>query len=442
VESRSIQGAAIIKLNFHEGTDMAQALAETVAQVNRARAFMPPGTVPPFVTRFDAGSVPVGYLVFSSDTRSVDEISDIALFRIRPMFSRLPGVSAPPPFGGTARTMVVHVDPEKLRSFAMSPDEVVQAIAATNAITPSGNVRIGDLNRMVPLNSVVKEAAELNAVPLRPGVYLRDVGYAEDSADILTSYALVNGRRAVYIAATKRSDASTLDVVRRIKESLPSFEAAIPNDIKVTFELDQSFYVTDSLRALTQEGLMSALLAGVMILIMLRSFRTALVVVTTIPVALLAALVALWAAGQSLNLMTLGGLTLAIGILVDESVVAVENIHTHLGQAKGTARAVLDASKEVVIPRLLAMLSVVAVFAPALFMRGVARAMFVPLGLAVGFAMIASYFLAGTLVPVMEVWLNRKRVAHQESGYGGSANRLEACRADWSGFAGLWPRSI
>lgn len=422
VESRSIQGAAIMKLRFHEGTNMAQAMAETVAQVNRARAFMPPGTLPPFVTRFDAGSVPVGYLVFSSETRGVDEISDLALFRIRPMFSRLPGVSAPPPFGGTARSVVVHVDPDKLRSFGMSPDEVVQAIASTNTITPSGNVRIGDLNRIVPLNSTVKEAAELNGVPLRQGagptVFLRDIGYAEDAADILTSYALVNGRRAVYIAATKRPDASTLEVVKNIRQELPTFQSAIPEDIKVSFELDQSFYVTNALKALTQEGLMSALLTGLMILIMLRSLRTSLVVVTTIPVALLSAVVALWAAGQSLNLMTLGGLTLAIGILVDESVVAVENIHTHLGQSKGTARAVLEASKEVVIPRLLAMLSVVAVFVPSFFMEGVARAMFVPLGLSVGFPMIASYFLASTLVPMMEVWLNKRRGhpgAHQES---------------------------
>jgi len=411
VESRSIQGAAIMKLYFHEGTDMAQAMAETVAQVNRARAFMPPGTVPPFVTRFDAGSVPVGYLVFSSETRGVDEISDLALFRVRPMFSRLPGVSAPPPFGGTARSLVVRVDPEKLRAYGMSPDEVVQAIAKTNTLSPSGNVRIGDLNRIAPLNATVAEAAELNGVPIRQGagarVYLRDVGYAEDAADILTSYALVDGRRAVYIAATKRADASTLDVVQQIKGALASFQGAIPEDIKVSFELDQSFYVANALQALLREGLISALLTGLAISILLRSARTALVVVTTIPVALLSALVALWATRQSLNLMTLGGLTLAIGVLVDESVVAVESIHTHLGRGKGTARAVLEASREVIAPRLLAMLSVVSVFAPAFFMEGVARAMFVPLGLAVGFSMAASYLLASTLVPILETWLNR-----------------------------------
>ncbi|MBK9167832.1 MAG: efflux RND transporter permease subunit [Bryobacterales bacterium] len=437
VESRSIQGASIMKLHFHEGTDMAQAMAETVAQVNRSRAFMPPGTVPPFVTRFDAGSVPVGYLVFSSETRNVDEISDLALFRVRPMFSRLPGVSAPPPFGGTARSLVVRVDPDKLRAYGLSPDEVVQAIATTNTLSPSGNLRMGDLNRIAPLNATVIEAAELNDIPIRrgvgPTVFLRDIGYAEDAADILTSYALVNGRRAVYIAATKRADASTLDVVRNIRQALPSFRAAIPEDIAVSFELDQSFYVTNALRALLQEGLMSAALTGLMILLMLRSLRTALVVVTTIPVALLSAVVALWAFGQSLNLMTLGGLTLAIGILVDESVVAVENIHTHLGRDKSTARAVLEASREVVVPRLLAMLSVVAVFAPSFFMAGVARAMFVPLGLAVAFAMIASYFLASTLVPVLETWLNRGYRKREEAAgwfdrFGGFSAHLMAYR--------------
>ncbi|MEZ5394762.1 MAG: efflux RND transporter permease subunit [Bryobacterales bacterium] len=421
VESRSVQGAALMSLHFHEGTDMATAMSETVAQVNRARSFMPPGTVPPFIMRFDAGSVPVGYLVFSSETRSVDEISDLALFRIRPMFSRLEGVSAPPPFGGSARSLVVRVDPDRLRAYGLSPDDVVQSIAKTNTISPSGSVRIEDKNYLAPVNSTVEQAAELNDVPIKSGpgptVYLRDIGYAEDAADILTSYALVDGARAVYIAATKRADASTLDVVRRIKDNLPTFRAAVPEDINVTFEFDQSFNVLNAIEALTTEGALGALLTGLAILLILGSLRSAVVVVVTIPIALLSAVVALWGAGQSINLMTLGGLTLAIGILVDESIIAVENIHTHLAQGKPVAKAVLEASREVVIPRLLAMLCVVAVFAPSFFMTGVARALFVPLALAVAFAMIASYFLASTLVPILETWLNRgaKRVAGRQS---------------------------
>ena len=412
VESRSIQGAALMKLHFHEDTDMATAMSETVAQVNRSRSFMPPGTVPPFIMRFDAGSVPVGYLVFSSETRGVDEIADLALFRVRPMFSRLEGVSAPPPYGGSARSLVVRVDPDKLRAYSLSPDDVVQAIAKTNTISPSGSVRIDDKNYLAPVNSTVVQAGELNDVPIisgsGPTVYLRDVGYAEDAADILTSYALVDGARAVYIAATKRADASTLEVVQRVKDSLPTFRAAIPEDINVTFEFDQSFYVLNAIRALTIEGVLGALFTGLIVLLTLGSFRSAIVVVVTIPIALLSATVALWAAGQSINLMTLGGLTLAIGILVDESIIAVENIHTHLARGKPVARAVLEASREVVVPRMLAMLCVVSVFAPSFFMTGVAQAIFVPLALAVAFAMIASYFLASTFVPIMETWLNRR----------------------------------
>ena len=415
VESRSIQGAALMKLHFHEDTDMATAMSETVAQVNRSRSFMPPGTVPPFIMRFDAGSVPVGYLVFSSETRGVDEIADLALFRVRPMFSRLEGVSAPPPYGGSARSLVVRVDPDKLRAYSLSPDDVVQAIAKTNTISPSGSVRIDDKNYLAPVNSTVVQAVELNDVPITSGsgptVYLRDVGYAEDAADILTSYALVDGARAVYIAATKRADASTLEVVQRVKDSLPTFRAAIPEDINVTFEFDQSFYVLNAIRALTIEGILGALFTGLIVLLTLGSFRSAIVVVMTIPIALLSATVALWAAGQSINLMTLGGLTLAIGILVDESIIAVENIHTHLARGKPVAKAVLEASREVVVPRLLAMLCVVSVFAPSFFMTGVAQAIFVPLALAVAFSMISSYFLASTFVPVMETWLNR-RVSH------------------------------
>ena len=442
VESRSIQGAALMKLHFHEGTDMATAMAETVAQVNRSRSFMPPGTVPPFIMRFDAGSVPVGYLVFASETRSVDEIADLALFRVRPMFSRLEGVSAPPPFGGSARSLVVRVDPDKLRAYSMSPDDVVQAISKTNTISPSGSVRIDDKNYLAPVNSTVLQAAELNDVPIRSGpgptVYLRDVGYAEDAADILTSYALVDGARAVYIAATKRADASTLEVVQRVKDALPTFRAAIPEDISVTFEFDQSFYVLNAIAALTTEGVLGALLTGLIILLALGSFRSAIVVVVTIPIALLSATVALWAAGQSINLMTLGGLTLAIGILVDESIIAIENIHTHLAQGGPVAKAVLEASREVVVARLLAMLCVVSIFAPSFFMTGVARAIFVPLALAVAFAMISSYFLASTFVPILETWLNRKtRHASASSrnwfspiqdAFGGLSQRLVALR--------------
>lgn len=432
VESKSIQGVSLIKLFFHPGTNMSQALAEIIAYVNRSRAFMPPGTVPPFVMRFDAGSVPVGNLVFSSESRSLGEIADLALFKVRPQFSTLPGVSAPPPFGGQIRTMVVRVDPEKLRAYNMAPDEVVRAVAASNTISPSGAVRIGDRMPLVPVNSIVPAIKELEGLPIRAGanpVFLRDVGDLKDASDVPTSYALVNGRRTVYIPVTKRADASTLSVVNEVKANLPRFQSMVPEDIRVSYEFDQSPYVIRAIEGLGMEGLLGALLTGLMVLLFLRDWRSALVVVLNIPLALLAAVIGLWATGQTVNIMTLGGMALAVGILVDEATVSIENIHTHLARGKPLARAVMDASQETQVPRLLAMLCVLAVFLPSFAMVGVARALFVPLSLSVGFAMAASFILSSTFVPVLSTWIlkhhghapiakpSRWSMAHLQEGY-------------------------
>jgi multidrug efflux pump subunit AcrB len=418
VESKSIQNVGLVKLTFHPGTDMSQAAAQTVGYVDRARAFMPPGTVSPFILRFDAGSVPVGYLVFSSPTRTVGEIQDVALNRVRPLFATLPGVSAPPPFGGSARTIVVSVNPDRLRAYRMAPEEVVQAINTGNVIVPSGNVRTGDLLRLAPINSVVSSIKDLENLPIRTGagptVFLRDVGKVEDSSDILTGYAEVNGRRTVYIPVTKRADASTLAVVNEVKANLAQFQSVVPSDVKIDYEFDQSSYVRNALLSVVKEGLLGAMLTGLMVLLFLRDWRSALIVVATIPFALLAAVVALWGAGQTINIMTLGGLALAVGILVDESTVVIENIHSHLAQGRGRALAVLEASKEVQIPRLLAMLCVLAVFVPSFFMVGVSRALFVPLSLAVGFAMAASYLLSSSLVPVLSIWILHDRRPERE----------------------------
>jgi multidrug efflux pump subunit AcrB len=413
IESKSIQGAAIIKLQFHPGTDMSQAMAETVAYVNAARAFMPAGTLPPFITRFDAGSVPVGQLVFSSETRSVTEMQDAALNLVRPLFATLPGVSAPPPFGGSARTIVVNINPDRMYSYKISPDEVVEAITKANLISPSGNVMMGGKYPMVPLNSIPRNIKDLETVPIRPGAYptvfVRDVAQVTDGADIVTSYALVNGRRTVYIPVTKRADASTLEVVNLVTRNIPKFQSVLPSDVHVSYEFDQSGYVKRALTGLIQEGALGAVLTGLMILLFLRDWRSAIIVIVNIPVSLMAAMLALRLTGHTVNLMTLGGLALAVGILVDEATVCLENIHVHLTRDKTLARAALDASDETRIPRLLAMLCILAMFTPALFMTGAARALFLPLALAVGFSMVASYFLSSTVVPLLSVWLLRGR---------------------------------
>jgi multidrug efflux pump subunit AcrB len=419
VESRNVQGVALMKLHFHPGCDMAQAMAETISYVNRSRAFMPPGTVSPFVMRFDTGSVPVGYLVLRSDTRTVAEINDLALFSVRPTFAALPGVSAPPPFGAGARSLVVTVDPQRLQSYGMSPEEVILAVTKGNTLSPSGNVPIGDKFAIVPVNSVVKDAAQMLSIPIRLGaspVYLRDVGYVADAADAPAGYALINGRRAVYILATKRADASTLSVVNTIKKALPEMQAVLPPDIQVSFEMDQSPYVTRAVVGVLTEGALGAVLVGLMVLAFLWDWRSALVVVLNIPLALMASVVALWITGYTINLMTLGGLALAIGVLVDEATVEIENIHAQMRQTGSIARAVRLGNSVTAVPRLLAMLCILAVFVPAFFMEGAARALFAPLALAVGFAMIASYILSSTFVPVVSIWLLKH--AHPERAAG------------------------
>ncbi|MFT3878124.1 MAG: efflux RND transporter permease subunit [Gemmatales bacterium] len=417
VESKNVQGVSLMKLVFHPGTNMAQALAETVGYVNRSRAFMPPGTVPPFIMRFDTGSVPVGYLVLSSDSLTVGQIQDQALFKVRPMFAAIPGVSAPPPFGGNQRTVVVRADPSRLRAYGVSAEQVVQALASGNTISPSGQARVQERMPLVPINAMVTRPDELGDIPIRSGVYLRDVvrrdpitdtPLIEDASDIPAGYALANGRRAVYILVTKRADASTLEVVQNVKENLDKMRAVLPPEIKVSFEFDQSPYVTNALWGVVTEGGLGAILTGLMVLLFLRDWRSVIVVVLNIPLALLGSVLALAATGMTLNLMTLGGLALAVGILVDESTVEVENIHSQMEHTDSVAVAVRRGNSETAVPRFLAMLCVLAVFTPAIFMQGTARGLFLPLSLAVAFAMISSYLLSSTLVPVLCVWLLKK----------------------------------
>src|SRR5215467_7755882 len=294
VESKSIQGIALIKLQFHPGTNMAAALAETVSYVNRARAFMPVGT-------------------------------------------------PPPPFGGAPRTVVVSADPDRLRAYGMSPEEIVTALTKGNVISPSGNVRISNMIPMVPVNSVIGDVRGLGDVPIRSEgtrtIFIRDIGTVEDSSDVETGYAVVNGRHTVYIPVTKRADASTLSVVNLVKENLPKFQSVLPEGVKVSYQFDQSPYVSRAIRGLTEEGILGALLTGLMVLLFLRDWRTALVVVVNIPLAILAAAIALWASGLTVNMMTLGGLALAVGILVDEATVVVENVHSHRGQRQSLPQA-------------------------------------------------------------------------------------------------------
>ncbi len=424
VDSKSVENFSLMKLTFIPGTNMNQALAEVGSYVSRAQAYMPKGTVPPFVLRFDAGTVPVGDLVFSSATERVDRIQDLAQNQVRPLFTTLPGVSSPATFGGSSRTIVIHISRRRLNSYHLSAGEVVNALMSGNLIAPAGDVRTGKVDRITPMNSVATDINKLADLPVRTGsgptVFIHDIGWVEDGHDIVLGYALVNGRRTVYLPVTKRADASTLAVVREVRNSMKRFENVLPPDVHVSYEFDQSGYVTNSLMSLVREGLLGALLTGLMVFLFLREWRSSLIVVAVIPFCLLTAIVFLWLSGQTVNIMTLGGLALAVGVLVDEATVEIENIHHNLQDTDSPALAALRGTEQVVVPQLLAMLSVLAVFVPSFLMQGVSRSLFVPLSLAVGFAMIASYVFANSFVPILYIWLNRRLHSSEEERTGRS----------------------
>jgi len=416
IESKSIAQTSIIKLRFYPGTNMASAMAEVVAYSSRALKNMPAGTLPPLILRFDSGSLPVGDLVFSSPGRTLGDIEDYALNYVRPLLATLPGILAPNPFGSSPRTIVINVDPRKLSRFSLSPEDVAVALAKSNMIVPAGNLNIGTQYPLVPMNSIVGKIDELLDVPIRvgtyPTVFLKDIGTVQDSTDIQVGYALLNGHRTIYLPVTKHSDASTLTVVNEVKNSIPLFKSVLPADIDVSYEFDQSGTVKNSISSLAFEGAMGALLTGLMVLLFLGDWRSAVIVVVNIPLAIMGAILSLKIFGQTINIMTLGGLALAIGILVDESTITIENIHVRLSKGEKLATAAINGTSEIFVPALLTMFCILAVFIPAFFMGGMAKALFVPLTLAVGFSIIWAFFLSMTVVPILATWLLKQDHGH------------------------------
>ncbi|HEU4551880.1 MAG TPA: efflux RND transporter permease subunit [Chitinophaga sp.] len=414
IESKNIQGLTLIKLSFYENTNMAEASAQVALQVNRSMKFFPPGALPPQVIRFDASSLPVGELVLGSKTKSLKEIYDLAATRIRPLFSTVQGLSAPPPFGANSRSVVLNVDPQKLRAYNVSPDEVVSAVAKNNIMTPSGNLRVGNRMYVTSLNSLEDKVKDFEDIVVASNgsnsVFVRDVARVADAADVTVDYALINGKRSVYIPVVKTADASTWEVVQSLRSKLPEMKDLLPGDVDVKYEFDQSVFVMNAAKSLMTEGVLGAILTGLMVLLFLRDWRSSLVVIITIPIAVLSAVLFLKLFNQTINIMTLSGLALAIGILVDQATVTIENIHQHLEMNKPKRRAVLDACMEISFPLLLILLCILAVFAPAFIMTGVPKAMFLPLSLSIAFAMIISFIAAQTLVPVISVWLLKEEM--------------------------------
>lgn len=409
IETRNITGLTLIKLTFYEGTNMAQAAAEVTAYTNRAQAIFPPGSQPPFIIRFDASTLPVGQLVLSSPTRTNNELMDMANVYVRSQFTSVPGLVAPAPFGGNVRTVLIKADPELMRAHNLTADQIVTALRDNNQNTPAGNVRIGDYNYLTPANTTVKTIKDFGDIPLYKNgvqtVFLHDVATVEDGADITTSYALINGKRSVYLPITKSADASTWEVVQNLKKAIPHFQSLLPPDVKLSYEFDQSVYVINAVKSLAEEGAIGAILTGLMVLLFLGDRRGALIVILTIPTSIISGILFLYLFHQTINIMTLSGLSLAIGILVDESTVTIENIHQHFDMGKPKALAIWEACKEIAFPKLLILFCILAVFAPAFTMKGIPGALFLPLSLAIGFSMITSYLLAQTFVPVMANWI-------------------------------------
>jgi len=413
IETKNTQGLMLMKLTYYEGTNMAQAASELSALSNRAQAIFPPGSQPPFIIRFDASSLPVGQLVLSSPTKTNNELQDLANTYVRSSFTAIPGLLAPAPFGGSPRTIEINVDPGLMRSHNLTVDQIVEAIKVNNQTSPPGNIRIGDKNYLLPTNYTIRKVKEFENIPLFKGgaqnLYLHDVATVKDGADVTAGYALINGKRSVYLSIAKSGDASTWEVVKKLKENLPAIQNILPEDVKLSYEFDQSVYVINAVKSLISEGAIGAILTGLMVLLFLGDKRAALIVILTIPTSIIAGVLFLKLFGQTINIMSLSGLALAIGILVDESTVTIENIHQHFDMGKPKALAIWDACKEIAFPKLLILLCILAVFAPAFTMTGIPGALFLPLALAIGFSMIVSFLLSQTFVPVLANWL---MVAH------------------------------
>jgi multidrug efflux pump subunit AcrB len=413
IETNNISGLSLLKLSFYDGTNMAQAAAEVTSLTNRAFAEMPPGTPPPIIIRFDASTLPVGQLTLSSPNRSNNELQDLASVWVRPSFSKVPGLSSPPPIGGNVRTIVIKADPDLMRSHHVTPEQITAAVKDNNHISPAGNIHIGDNTYLTPVNTTLPQISDFEKIPLLyqngATIYLKDVARVEDGADITSGFAYVNGKRSIYIPIIKNANASTWSVVQGLKKAIPGMQRLLPPDVKLTFEFDQSVYVINAVKSLISEGIIGAVLTGLMVLLFLRDPRSAFIVILNIPISIITSTLLLKAFGQTINIMTLGGLALAIGILVDESTVTIENIHRHQEMGKSKARAIADAGHEIALPKLLILLSTLAVFAPAFLMTGVPQGMFLPLSMAVGFSMIPAFLLSQTLVPVLSNWVLKDR---------------------------------
>jgi multidrug efflux pump subunit AcrB len=417
IESQTMYGVSVIKVYFQPDVNLDLAIAQCVASVNWIRAIMPPGIQPPTVVRFYASSVPVIQLALSSDKSSEQALFDYGLYRVRQVLTQLPGATLPIPFGGKLRQVMVDLDQESLQAHGLTPMDVTNAVSAENVVVPSGLVKLGSIQYPVRLNSSPDAIEALSRIPVKivngAPVLLRDVAYVRDGFGVQQNIVRANGRRAVLQTILKNGNASTLSVVNLVKSMLPQIRAAAPPDMKFTPLFDQSVFVSNAIFDVVREGLIAATLTGLMILMFLGSWRSTLIVLVSIPLAVLSSLALLGALGETINLMTLGGLALAVGVLVDDATVAIENTYRLFDEGRPFRQAVVEGAAGIAKPTLISTLTICTAFISVVFLTDMARYLFTPQALAVVFAMIASYILSRTLVPILiDVIVRGERHGH------------------------------
>jgi CzcA family heavy metal efflux pump len=433
IESQSVSGISIIKVFFQPGAKIEAAVSQVTAVNQTILRILPPGTTPPFILQFSASNVPILQAVLSSDKLSEADLYDLGLNFVRTQLATVQGAQVPAPYGGKARQIMVDLDLGQLYSKGLSPADVVQALTAQNLILPAGTEKVGKQDYIVRTNASPLVLAQLNDLPIKNTgsaiVYMRDVAHVHEGFAIQQNIVRINGQRAALLTVLKAASASTLDIVKRVKIALPRIAAGLPPELKITLLFDQSIFVRQALQGVVTEAAIAATLTALMILLFLGSWRSTVIVAISIPLSILTSIIVMKLFGQTLNTMTLGGLGLAVGILVDDATVEIENIHRNLGQGKEIEPAILDGAAQIAVPAFVSTLAICIVFVPVVFLSGAAKSLFTPLGMAVVFAMLASYLLSRTLVPTMVKFLLASEVEMYQGHEGG--HDQPSANANW-----------
>jgi multidrug efflux pump subunit AcrB len=416
IQSQSLNGVAVIRVYFHPGAKIAEAEAQVVSAAQTAIKSMPPGTQPPLIMRYSASTVPILQLSMGSNTLSEQQLFDISAQHFRTELARVQGAMIPWPYGGKQRQIIVDLEPDKLYSFGLSAADVSAAINLQNLVIPSGTAKMGSNEYYVRLNSSPEVVDAINDLPIKSvngtTVFIKDVAHVSDKYMPQTNMVHAEGKKGALVSIYKLGNASTLDIVKRVKEVIPEIYPSLPNykELKITPLFDQSVFVRASVMGVVKEAAIAAGLTGLMILLFLGSWRSTLIICISIPLSILVSIICLWACGETLNVMTLGGMALAVGILVDDATVEIENIHRNLHQRKRLVQAILDGASQIAVPAFVSTLCICIVFVPVVFITGPAKSLFIPLAMAVVFAMMTSYFLSRTLVPTMVHYLLESEV--------------------------------